>query len=187
MLVALFALAVTFWLVAAPAWLWKRPPRNAAMVATAGVICLVPAVCALVSLREQGAWTLLALMAIVWISDTAAYLTGRRFGRRKLAPAISPGKTWEGFWGAMVAVAIYSALVAVLVPGVLPPGAMFPSIGAALALAVLGVEGDLYESQLKRAAGVKDSGKTLPGHGGVLDRIDALLPLLPAAALLFAR
>ena len=118
----------------------------------------------------------------------AAYFAGRAFGRRKLAPLVSPGKTWEGVIGGLVAVAIYAAA---LVPfasdagyrGTVSPPAVAAWIAFALALASLSVVGDLFESWQKRVAGVKDSGSLLPGHGGVLDRIDALVAAMPPAAL----
>jgi phosphatidate cytidylyltransferase len=130
-----------------------------------------------------------AAMAIVCIADTAAYFAGRAFGRRKLAPAISPGKTWEGVYGALIAIAVYALA---LVPIAQRAGYASDITGVAVALWVvvalglvwLSIVGDLVESLLKRHAGVKDSGKALPGHGGVLDRIDALLSAMPAAALL---
>jgi phosphatidate cytidylyltransferase len=120
----------------------------------------------------------------VWIADTAAYFCGRAWGRRKLAPAISPGKTWEGAFGALIAVVVYALL---LVPLARRAGFAGPvdaaSIAAWIALAILlvalSIVGDLHESLLKRRAGVKDSGALLPGHGGVLDRIDALLFAAP--------
>ena len=128
-------------------------------------------------------------MAIVWIADTAAYFTGRAFGRRKLAPEVSPGKTWEGVYGGLAAVAIYALALVPLAAGAGFAGANSPLavilwIAAALALAAISVVGDLCESLLKRQAGVKDSGRLFPGHGGVLDRIDALLAAMPPAALL---
>jgi phosphatidate cytidylyltransferase len=129
------------------------------------------------------------LMAIVWVADTAAYFAGRRFGKRKLAPAISPGKTWEGVYGALIAVAVYALA---LLPFAAEAGYSAPIlptsviawVALVLALAGLSIVGDLFESQLKRNRGVKDSGRLLPGHGGVLDRIDALLAALPPAALI---
>jgi phosphatidate cytidylyltransferase len=177
--------SLAFWMLAVPYWLARRPKPASGVLALCGFVVLVPAFTALVTLRERGIGLLLSVMAIVWVSDTAAYLVGRKIGRRKLAPAISPGKSWEGFWGAMVAVACYAALVLALAPGVLEGTGLALSVAVlpwCIALAVLGVVGDLFESQLKRAAGVKDSGNILPGHGGVLDRVDALLPVLPAAA-----
>ena len=154
-----------------------------------GWLILVGAWAALVQLQAASPATVLAAMATVWIADTAAYFTGRAFGRHKLAPAISPGKTWEGVYGALAAVAVYALALwpvagragAQIDAGA---GALVGWIAAALALAALSVIGDLFESLLKRQAGVKDSGNILPGHGGVLDRIDALLAAMPAAALL---
>ena len=128
-------------------------------------------------------------MAIVWIADTAAYFFGRGFGRRKLAPKVSPGKTWEGVYGALAAAAVYAAAWIGLFRGAIPAAVRDLAwsavwmIALVEVLAVLSVVGDLLESLMKRQAGVKDSGSVLPGHGGVLDRIDALTPALPTAAL----
>jgi phosphatidate cytidylyltransferase len=182
--------AAVFWIVLAPLWLWRRPAfRSPAPSLAAGAVVLVPAFMALISLRDVGPALLLSVMVAIWVSDTAAMFTGRRFGRRKLAPAISPGKTWEGVYGALVAVAAYGALTAWLLAraGSLQPR---PSIYAMwistlVVLAIAGIVGDLFESQMKRAAGVKDSGTLLPGHGGWLDRIDAQTAALPLAALAF--
>jgi phosphatidate cytidylyltransferase len=128
-------------------------------------------------------------MAIVWIADTAAYFTGRAFGRVKLAPQVSPGKTWEGVYGGLAAVAVYALALVPLAAdggftGAVSPLAVAGWVVCAVALAGLSVVGDLCESLLKRQAGVKDSGRILPGHGGILDRVDALLAAMPAAALL---
>jgi len=130
-------------------------------------------------------------MALVGVADIAAYFVGRAFGRRKLAPSISPGKSWEGALGGAAAVAVLglaaaaspslsSTLPARLVDAWTAPVAVVVLV----ALAALSIVGDLHESLLKRQAGVKDSGAVLPGHGGVLDRIDALVPVMPAAMLL---
>jgi predicted CDP-diglyceride synthetase/phosphatidate cytidylyltransferase len=114
------------------------------------------------------------------ISDTAAYFTGRAFGKRKLAYHISPGKTWEGVAGAVLAVVIYGVVwVFVFADGAY----MVTLIPLLIILTVLGIMGDLFESLIKRQAGVKDSGNILPGHGGILDRIDALTAALPVAIL----
>ncbi|OGA27301.1 MAG: hypothetical protein A3I01_09335 [Betaproteobacteria bacterium RIFCSPLOWO2_02_FULL_65_24] len=186
-----YGLAMLFWVLAAPVWLRKRPrdvPRP--VVAAVGAIILVAAFAALIELRDESPGLVLAVMAVVWISDSAAFFTGRRFGRRKLAPAVSPGKTWEGVWGALLAVAAYGLSWHWFPDAALPRGSStgVTSLGfLALGFAVLGILGDLFESQMKRNAGVKDSGRLLPGHGGALDRIDALLPVLPAAAWMFAR
>ena len=123
-------------------------------------------------------------MAIVWISDTAAYVCGRCWGRRKLAVTISPGKTWEGAWGALAGVALYYVIIGA--SGMMTHPVLHGLSGFAIfmVMALLGIEGDLFESWIKRVAGVKDSGAFFPGHGGVLDRIDALTASMPLAALL---
>ena len=119
------------------------------------------------------------------VADIAAYFAGRRFGRRKLAPQISPGKTWEGVIGAFVAVLIYGSVASfVLQPSANIHDRLVTLIFVA-ALTVLSMAGDLFESWIKRCAGAKDSGSLLPGHGGMLDRIDSLTAALPFAALYF--
>ncbi len=187
--VAVCGVATLFWLLAVPPWLATRwRPAAALPLVLAGFVVLVGAFVALVELQARSPWLALAAMAVVWIADTAAYFAGRAFGRRKLAPMISPGKTWEGVGGALVAVAIYAVALA---PSAARAGlTAAPGIAGTLAfvafmlmLTALSVAGDLFESMLKRQAGVKDSGALLPGHGGVLDRIDALLAALPPAAL----
>jgi phosphatidate cytidylyltransferase len=190
----LYVAATAFWAVLAPLWLWERPAfATPVMPLLAGVIILIPTAAAMVALRGESPVLLLAVMAIVWISDIAAYFAGRRFGRRKLAPSISPGKTWEGVYGALAAVTVY-ATGWLAAAGGSPPGPLRQAalgelwfVLLLLGLAAAGIVGDLLESQMKRQAGVKDSGTALPGHGGVLDRIDALLPVLPLAALAFLK
>lgn len=165
-----------------------RIPRGAATVIA--VLLTAAAWVALVHFLLEGVVPLLSVLFIVWLADTAAYFAGRAFGKRKLAPHISPGKTWAGVAGAVVAV-IGVALIAHQVA----PGAGLLSsrllstlgfVGAVLlgAIVLLSIVGDLFESLLKRQAGVKDSSHLLPGHGGFYDRVDALLPALPLAALL---
>jgi phosphatidate cytidylyltransferase len=146
---------------------------------------------ALMRLMDDGFLYLLSVLAIVWLADIAAYFAGRRWGRRKLAPAISPGKTWAGVGGAVVAVLAAALVVARLAPGTPLFSTLlqqqFPltaALAVLAALVALSIVGDLFESLLKRQVNAKDSGRLLPGHGGVLDRIDALLAVLPAAALL---
>ena len=181
--------ASVFWVFVAPAWLkaqWStRRPFPMALV---GAVVLVAAWVAIVELQSRSPWLVLAAMAVVWIADTAAYFTGRRFGRRKLAPSISPNKSWEGVWGGLVAVAIYAFALTAFASRAgyagewrLPIALVF--VVVVMMLAAISIVGDLYESMLKRQAGVKDSGTLLPGHGGILDRIDALLPAMPLAAL----
>jgi phosphatidate cytidylyltransferase len=154
-----------------------------------GWLALIATWVSVVQLQARSPALLLALMAIVWVADSAAYFAGRRFGKRKLAPAISPGKTWEGVYGALIAVAVYALALLPFAEGAgysaaIVPASVIAWVALAVALAGVSIVGDLFESQLKRMRGVKDSGKLLPGHGGVLDRIDALLAALPPAALI---
>ena len=125
------------------------------------------------------------LVVVVWASDIGAYLTGRALGGPKLAPAISPGKTWAGAAGGLVGAALLGVGIA-LVHGMRHPGppCLARAAGLAVAVSVLGQAGDLAESWAKRRLGVKDSGRLIPGHGGLLDRLDAALAVLPPAALL---
>jgi phosphatidate cytidylyltransferase len=126
---------------------------------------------------------LLAVLAAVWIADIGAYCAGKTFGRRKLAPAISPGKTWEGALGASLAVLAYGVAMRQAFGIDSIPLALW--LCGLLALTAISIIGDLFESLLKRQAGLKDSSSILPGHGGVLDRIDSLTSTLPAVALLW--
>lgn len=154
---------------------------------------MLPTACwfALVAAYRHGLVYLVSILAIVWAADVAAYFAGRAFGRRKLAPSISPGKTWAGAIGGTLA-ALTVALVCSVVAGL--SDSFFAVVGQrwsigvvlgiALVMAVVSVVGDLFESQLKRQRGVKDSSGLLPGHGGVFDRVDALLPIVPIALLL---
>lgn len=181
--------AAVFWLVGVPVWLanlWR--PNSPLLLAVVGWLVLVGAWVALVQLQACSPWLALAAMAVVWIADIAAYFAGRAFGRRKLAPAISPGKTWEGVYGAIVGVVIYTLILLSFANEAGYRGSLsLAAVGGWIALAVvltgLSVCGDLFESLLKRQAGVKDSGTILPGHGGMLDRIDALLAALPLSVL----
>ena len=186
---AICGTATAFWMLAAPAWL-ARPSKARAWLLTTLVawVVLVGAWVAVVELQARSPWLVLAAMAVVWIADTAAYFTGRKFGRRKLAPSISPNKSWEGVWGGLGAVALYAVALTQFSGEAGYGGTRSVGFGLAfvlfvMILAAVSVIGDLYESMLKRQAGVKDSGSLLPGHGGVLDRIDALLAAMPLAAL----
>ena len=187
-LVIICGLAALFWIFIAPMWLrgqWKT--RNKPVMAVLGAVLIVALWMAMVSLHALSPWLALGVMVIVWLADTAAYFSGRKFGRRKLAPVISPNKSWEGVYGALVCVAIYATLVVTMSPlSSLSVTARVIIVVVALGLAAVSVVGDLFESVMKRQAGVKDSGATLPGHGGVLDRIDAQFPVLPIAALVAA-
>lgn len=184
------------WVVAAAIGLrsgpaaWPQLPRVARWVL--GLVALWAAWLALAQARGIGINFMLSMLCLVWMADIAAYFGGRRFGKRKLAPSISPGKSWEGVWSGVAGVLLLAAfwiwldgrggfdgpsLYSRLFAGLGPAGFAL----ALLALCALSVVGDLIESLVKRAAGAKDSSRLLPGHGGVLDRVDALLPVLPAA------
>ena len=169
------------WLRVAPSWRWAI-----------GLIGLLAAWLALAQARVWGINFVLSVLALVWAADIAAYASGRAFGRHKLAPVASPGKTWEGAIGGAVAVLLVAwAWCAADAFFRFDSASLYTRLvlnfglgGAGLALLVLSamsVVGDLVESLVKRAAGVKDSSGLLPGHGGVLDRIDALLPVFPLA------
>jgi len=160
-----------------------------------GALVLAACWVALYELRLVGPAMLVSAMAIVWLADIGAYFAGRALGRRKLAPRVSPGKTWEGVLGGVAAVLAAAVLAALAWPAEQGGTALFSGWLAARSgwtvtvvtlavIAALSVVGDLYESLLKRLAGVKDSGRLLPGHGGVLDRIDALIPTMPGCLLL---
>ncbi len=182
--------ATAFWLVGATGWVIVRwPMAPPALLAAIGVLVLVAFWMSVVVLHARSPNTVVAAMALVWIADTMAFFAGRQFGRHKLAPQVSPGKTWEGVAGALAGVAVYAAACAVIVhragdaPVPLWTGIVAGWVAVAIALAAMSIVGDLFESWMKRGAGVKDSGTLLPGHGGVLDRIDALLAAMPATAL----
>lgn len=177
----LWGLAVLFWLAIMPAWLARgwRPGRFGYFV---GWLLLVPTWAALVGLYQRAPLLLLAVMASVWVADSAAYFTGRAFGRHKLAPAISPGKTWEGVGGAVVGVLVYGLFVGSALPN-LQGIAPLPLAAFLLLLTAFSIIGDLFESLIKRQAGMKDSSQLLPGHGGILDRIDSQTSTLPLVAL----
>ena len=174
---------MVFWLcVALPWFAWRWHLRAPWLLALAGWWVLVPAWLAAAHLQRTPA-LLLALLVVVWIADTAAYFAGRRFGRNKLAPLVSPGKTWEGVAGAFLGVVLYLMVLGALRLPVLPDLMRWPVVGVFFGMTALGIVGDLFESWMKREAGVKDSGTLLPGHGGILDRIDALTSSLPLAGL----
>lgn len=179
--------ALAFWLVAAPCWLMPRCRTHCTRWAgAAGWLVLVATWLAAVELRANDPQELLLVLGVVWVADSAAYFAGRAWGRHKLAPAISPGKTWEGVGGAFIGVAVYAWVCYFAFPGLQSwlagRGIGLAELTAAFwLLTAFAILGDLYESQLKRQAGVKDSGSLVPGHGGVLDRIDSLTAALPAA------
>lgn len=182
-------------LPAALAWLFWVPwtisrvstPRQWPGLAFALLACLAAFV-SLWEARLQGLSFLLSVLLLVWIADTGAYFSGRAFGRRKLAPSISPGKTWAGVVGALVLNLVYSVSATLYWPESWPNLMSWASgwIGlacATLLITLVAVWADLHQSLLKRQAGVKDSGRVLPGHGGVFDRIDAMIAVLPLALL----
>jgi phosphatidate cytidylyltransferase len=197
------------WTVAGAAWVlagaalirggvagWPAIPRAVRLVG--GLLALWLAWLAVAQARVIGINFLLSVLVLVWVADIFAYFAGRAFGlkftKRKLAPAISPGKSWEGVWGGLAGVVVL-AIAWTLADSQL--AARVPSFYSRLAamgwpvlviavlfMGAMSVVGDLVESLIKRAAGVKDSSQLLPGHGGVLDRVDALLPTLPLAMML---
>lgn len=180
-LVAAYILSVVFWTIAAPLYLKQAYTIDHPVIAIIiGWIVLLPVCLALYQLRTISPLLLLGFMATIWVSDTAAYFSGRALGKHKLAPSISPNKTWEGVAGALIAVLLYGIAWSAWLADQALMLALTPLL---LVMAALGIVGDLYESFVKRQAGVKDSGNILPGHGGILDRIDALTSTLPLAAL----
>jgi phosphatidate cytidylyltransferase len=201
----------TLWILAGSAWVlagawvlrsgvsaWASHSRLLRLLA--GFLALCLAWVAVAQARRVGINFLLSILVLVWVADIFAYFAGRTFGGRfsasKLAPSISPGKSWEGVWGGMAGVVALAFIwqwadsnMAVTVPS------LFSQLGthsawllllAAVFMAAMSVVGDLFESLVKRSAGVKDSSGLLPGHGGVLDRVDALLPTLPLAMMLYS-
>ena len=184
------------WLIHVGVAGWPKIPQVVRLVG--GLLVLSSAWLAVAQARTIGVNFLLSVLLLVWVADIFAYFAGRAFGlkftKRKLAPAISPGKSWEGVWGGMAGVLVL-AVAWTLADRALQ--AEVPSlytrlasqgwgllVVAALFMAAMSVVGDLAESLVKRSAGVKDSSNLLPGHGGVLDRVDALLPTLPLAMML---
>jgi phosphatidate cytidylyltransferase len=184
--IPIYAASALFWALVVPVWLRKHWKPAQLLSWISGWMVLLPAGLALVSLRADNPFVLLAALAVVWLADSAAYFAGRAYGRRKLAPSVSPGKTWEGVAGAVVAVSLYgTGLAAFVLPDCDTP-CLLRLLAALWAVLALSILGDLFESLQKRQAGIKDSGSILPGHGGMLDRIDAQLAALPAAALLLS-
>ncbi|MFZ6748628.1 phosphatidate cytidylyltransferase [Undibacterium sp. Ren11W] len=191
----LFALCVLFWLLRLiPSLAFGLPALNSISNSTLNGIyglsifgCFV----AMTVLFAHSPLFFLSVMAVVWVADVGAYFSGKAFGRRKLAPSISPGKSWEGAIGGWLGVLLVGGLAVYLgVATDIFPAKIFIKLGVLgfvlvfTLLASASVVGDLFESSLKRRANMKDSSALLPGHGGVLDRIDALIPVLPLAALL---
>lgn len=165
-------------LILAREW-WNLTKHRSHWFILLGTLYICAALDSLLYLRFASLPILFSLLAIVWGGDIAAYLVGRKFGKHKIAPAISPGKSWEGLAASIIASAAIGTSLGHIAP--------IPHAILGAALAVIGLLGDLFESSLKRHAGVKDSGRLIPGHGGLFDRVDALMPcaIVAAAALYF--
>ena len=186
--------SMIFWLIVVPFILSKKLQfsikTNTPLLAIAGVIIFLSDWYAFMLLRDKGLWVLFSVLMIVWTADIGAYFVGKKMGKNKLAPQLSPGKSIEGAIGGMVLVCILGMVFYWLN---MTSNNFFMIIGQhyswivliplSIFLAGMSVVGDLFESQLKRISGMKDSSGLLPGHGGVMDRLDALLPVLPIAAL----
>jgi phosphatidate cytidylyltransferase len=184
------------WLLRAGVAAWRTVPRWLALLG--GLLALWAAWLAVFQARVMGVNFLFSVLALVWVADIVAYFCGRALGGRffsnKLAPSISPGKTWEGAFGGVLGV-VACAWIWRWIDGVttVDSPSLYSHVGgmggltltvAAVFMAAMSIVGDLVESLFKRSAGVKDSSGLLPGHGGVLDRVDALLPILPIAMML---
>ncbi|WP_416413100.1 phosphatidate cytidylyltransferase [Pantoea sp. App145] len=175
---------VLFYPASAAVWRHSRPLRL-----LFGVLTVIPFFWGMMALRQYhydtdhfaGAWWLLFVMFLVWGADSGAYMFGRLFGKHKLAPKVSPGKTWEGFLGGLVCSAVIAWLFATFAPLTIATSTL---IICAVIAALASVLGDLTESMFKREAGIKDSGNLIPGHGGILDRIDSLTAAVPVFACL---
>lgn len=176
---------VVFWLFA-PFWLrhydFGRLPkrRYQALKAMSGALAVVPAFAAIIHLdaySASGPYWVLFVIVLIWVADSGAYFSGKRFGKAKLAPHISPGKTREGAYGALAASLVYAAITAAAVGMGWSLGAQF--VVLALVTVVFSIVGDLFESLIKRHSQVKDSGDIFPGHGGVFDRFDSLFAAAP--------
>ena len=184
----LLGISVMWWAVAT--WLVLTYPGSSnhwssvACKLLIGLLVLVPAWQGLMLLKQwpSGNWLIATVMVLVWLADIGAYFSGRAFGKRKLAPQVSPGKSWEGVYGGMAACLLLVAAVAIWRNWTFGSG-LLALLGTLLVVGV-SVVGDLTESMFKRRAGIKDSSNLLPGHGGVLDRIDSLTAAIPLFAVL---
>jgi len=176
-----YGVSAVFWCLVMPLWLKNKWALTGVSGILVGAVVLLPTWLAIVQLRALGAGVLLGVFAVVWVADIAAYFSGKAFGKHKLAPTISPGKTWEGAIGAGIGVVIYGLVIRQFFALDLMSLPLW--IAALLGVTAVSIVGDLYESLLKRKAGIKDSSNILPGHGGVLDRIDSLTSTLPVVAL----
>ncbi|KDO01580.1 phosphatidate cytidylyltransferase [Pseudomonas donghuensis] len=180
--------SVLWWALAT--WLVLTYPRSSELWASAacrlliGLLILLPAWQGLVLLKQWplGNWLIMAVMVLVWGADIGAYFSGRAFGKRKLAPQVSPGKSWEGVYGGLALSLVITAVVAISRDW--SAGELVLGLFGAAAVVFVSVVGDLTESMFKRRSGIKDSSNLLPGHGGVLDRIDSLTAAIPVFAVL---
>lgn len=203
------SIAVMQWLLAGNLLLWlinilqvfryqgqlRVPGEIQVWPLVTGVLILPAAMLGIVQLHDmatlfqgKGEHLLLVLLFLIWTADSGAYFAGRRFGRRKLAAKVSPGKSWEGVWGAMFAVLLVAGLTSGYLFDATRDRLLF--VGVAILGVIVSIFGDLYESLLKRQVGQKDSSQILPGHGGVLDRVDSLVSAMPfyyLCLLLFGR
>lgn len=192
-----FMLGTAIWLIRfVPSLKFGLPSIDAPgnmLLSMVYAVTILACFAAIVTLFKHSPLYLLSVMVLVWIADIGAYFAGKAFGKRKLAPGISPGKSWEGAIGGGIAVLLLSVLAIYFGGPALADTftarmhgklGLFPTLLVLVLVVAASIVGDLFESQLKRRAGVKDSSKLLPGHGGVLDRIDALVPVLPLAALI---
>lgn len=178
------ACSIAFWLALVPFWLHARWQIKACWkMFLVGLVILLPTWFALIDLRERGPGWLFGALLLVALADIAAYFSGRAFGKRKLAPNISPGKTWEGAYGAMLMTTLLAA-AALWSSGTADVTRLVLVVLIMPLLTLVSIAGDLFESLLKRQAGMKDSSQLLPGHGGVLDRIDSHTAALPLMAML---
>ena len=188
-LTPILSITVLAWFVAIYHMFSKGPQSANQLVSfeklIIGFVALIPPVLALMLIRVEGTWWLFYCLSIVWVADIGAYFSGKRFGKNKLAPKLSPGKTKEGMYGAVFATAVYSFLAAIFFELQIIELLMLLII-AALAT-FISVAGDLSVSLLKREKNLKDTGRILPGHGGILDRIDSVLSSAPFLALLLSQ
>ncbi|MSQ81210.1 MAG: phosphatidate cytidylyltransferase [Candidatus Methylopumilus sp.] len=176
----LLIVATIFWLCVAPLFLiFKLSVQNRVISFVMGWILIMPLSVALNFLYKISPWIVLLVLSVIWLADSGAYFFGKQFGRIKLAPSISPGKTWEGFVGAIIIVTLFSLVMTYCGFVRLYPSILFFNL-----ILIFSVEGDLFESYIKRIAKVKDSSDLIPGHGGVLDRIDSLCSSLPLATII---
>ena len=182
---AILLVACCWW---ALALLWVQGYPNSALLwgsralrALMGILVLLPTAVALIYLRAQpaGAWLILFVVAVVASADVGAYFSGKAFGKHKLAPAVSPGKSWEGFWGGLAC----SVVLAMVVGYVQGGGQWLLLLAMVVPTSLASVLGDLLESMVKRHRGLKDSSRLLPGHGGIMDRMDSLTAAAPVFAM----